>query len=151
MRNVISTDQAPKAIGPYSVAIQTDGLVFCSGQIGLDPASGELAAADVEGQTRQALTNLKHVLEAAGSSLDQVVKIIETPVTLGIANNDDGTVTVSFSGTPGAQYIVQAKSDLGSAAAWENVSTNTAGADGKWTYSEAMESNVMRFFRSAKP
>jgi 2-iminobutanoate/2-iminopropanoate deaminase len=49
-------------------------LVFCSGQIGLDPATGELAASDVEGQTLQALTNLKHVLEAAGSGLDQVVK-----------------------------------------------------------------------------
>ena len=73
-RNVITAPNAPKAIGPYSVAIQTDGWVFCSGQIGLDPASGELAAADVEGQTLQALTNLKHVLEAAGTSLDKVVK-----------------------------------------------------------------------------
>lgn len=74
MRNVITTDQAPKAIGPYSVAIQTDGLVFCSGQLGLNPATGELVAAEVESQTRQALTNLKHVLEAAGSSLEKVVK-----------------------------------------------------------------------------
>ena len=72
--SAVVAPNAPKAIGPYSVAIQTDGLIFCSGQIGLDPASGELAAPDVEGQTRQALTNLKHVLAAAGSSLDQVVK-----------------------------------------------------------------------------
>ena len=74
MRNVIVTDKAPKAIGPYSVAIQTDGMVFCSGQLGLDPATGDLVAADVEAQTRQALTNLKNVLEAAGSGLEKVVK-----------------------------------------------------------------------------
>ena len=73
-RSAIIAPQAPKAIGPYSVAIQTDTLVFCSGQVGLDPASGELAAADVEGQTRQALTNLRNVLAAAGTDLDRVVK-----------------------------------------------------------------------------
>lgn len=73
-RNAISSPNAPKAIGPYSVAIQTERLVFCSGQVGLDPATGELVAADLESQTRQALTNLKNVLEAAGSSLDKVVK-----------------------------------------------------------------------------
>jgi len=74
MRNVVTTEKAPKAIGPYSVAIQTDGFVFCSGQLGLNPATGDLVAADVEAQTRQALTNLKNVLEAAGSSLEKVVK-----------------------------------------------------------------------------
>ncbi|GAB4502899.1 MAG: RidA family protein [Anaerolineales bacterium] len=74
MRNVIVTENAPQAIGPYSVAIQTESLVFCSGQLGLDPATGDFSAADVAGQTRQALTNLKHVLEAAGSSLEKVVK-----------------------------------------------------------------------------
>jgi 2-iminobutanoate/2-iminopropanoate deaminase len=74
IRNIVSTENAPKAIGPYSVAIQTDGFVFCSGQLGLNPATGELAAADVESQTRQALTNLKNVLEAAGSGLEKVVK-----------------------------------------------------------------------------
>ncbi|NCP87813.1 MAG: reactive intermediate/imine deaminase [Anaerolineae bacterium CG_4_9_14_3_um_filter_57_17] len=74
MRNVIVTKNVPQAIGPYSVAIQTDSLVFCSGQLGLNPATGDFAADDVAGQTRQALTNLKHVLEAAGSSLEKVVK-----------------------------------------------------------------------------
>lgn len=74
MRNVITSENAPKAIGPYSVAIQTENFVFCSGQLGLDPASGELVSAEVEAQTRQALTNLKNVLEAAGSSLENVVK-----------------------------------------------------------------------------
>jgi 2-iminobutanoate/2-iminopropanoate deaminase len=73
-RNAISTPQAPKAIGPYSVAIQTERMVYCSGQVGLDPATGELVAADVEAQVRQALTNLRNVLEAAGTSLENVVK-----------------------------------------------------------------------------
>ncbi len=73
-RNVIVAPKAPKAIGPYSVAIETDGYLFCSGQTGIDPATGELVSADLEAQTRQVLTNLKNVLEAAGSSLDRVVK-----------------------------------------------------------------------------
>ena len=73
-RNVVVAENAPKAIGPYSVAIQTDGMVFCSGQIALDPATGDLVPGDVEAQTRQVLTNLKNVLEASGSGLDLVVK-----------------------------------------------------------------------------
>ena len=73
-RSAIFAPQAPKAVGPYSVAIQTDGFVFCSGQLGLDPATSELVAADIETQTRQALTNLKNVLESAGTSLEKVVK-----------------------------------------------------------------------------
>lgn len=73
-RNVIATDKAPKAIGPYSVAIQTADIVFCSGQIALNPATGELVAGDIEAQTRQVLTNLMNVLEAAGTSLENVVK-----------------------------------------------------------------------------
>jgi 2-iminobutanoate/2-iminopropanoate deaminase len=74
MRTVITSDKAPRALGPYSVAIQTDSLVFCSGQLGLDPQTGDLVAGGVEAQTRQSLTNLQHVLEAAGSGMSQVVK-----------------------------------------------------------------------------
>jgi 2-iminobutanoate/2-iminopropanoate deaminase len=73
-RKVIQTDQAPRALGPYSVAIQTDSMVFTSGQVGLDPFSGEFVDGTIEGQTRQVLTNLKNVLEASGSSLELVVK-----------------------------------------------------------------------------
>jgi 2-iminobutanoate/2-iminopropanoate deaminase len=73
-KNVIHTDKAPKAIGPYSQAIRTDSMVYTAGQIGLDPVTGEFVGSTVEEQTRQALTNLRNVLEAAGSSLDQVVK-----------------------------------------------------------------------------
>lgn len=73
-RTVVTTDQAPKAIGPYSVATKAGPFVFTSGQLGLDPASGALVDGGVEAETRQALTNLRHVLEAAGSSLSLVVK-----------------------------------------------------------------------------
>ncbi len=73
-RERIQTSGAPAAIGPYSQAIASGTLVFASGQIALDPASGQLMEGDVRAQTRQALHNLSAVLEAAGSSLGQVVK-----------------------------------------------------------------------------
>ena len=73
-RKVVVAEGAPKAIGPYSVAIRTDGLVFASGTIGVDPATGEFVAGGVEEQTRQALKNLGEVLKAGDSSLEQVVK-----------------------------------------------------------------------------
>jgi len=71
---VIKAEKAPKAIGPYSVGIQLGNLVFTSGQVGLDPQTGNLVAGGIEAETRQTLTNLKHILEAAGSGLDKVVK-----------------------------------------------------------------------------
>jgi 2-iminobutanoate/2-iminopropanoate deaminase len=73
-RDIVHTDQAPKAIGPYSQAIRTDSMIYTAGQLGLDPATGELVKGSVEEQTRQSLTNLKHVLEASGSTLGHVVK-----------------------------------------------------------------------------
>jgi 2-iminobutanoate/2-iminopropanoate deaminase len=73
-KNIIVSEKAPKAIGPYSVANQLGQLVFASGQLGLDPASGQLVAGGIEAETRQALTNLGYVLEAAGSSLNHVLK-----------------------------------------------------------------------------
>jgi len=73
-REVIQTDKAPRAIGPYSQAIRIDGLLFTSGQIALDPATGKLIDGDISAQTRRVMENLKAVLEAGGSSLDRVVK-----------------------------------------------------------------------------
>ena len=73
-KTVVHTEKAPKAIGPYSQAIRTDIAVYTAGQVGFDPTTGELVSADVEGQTRQALTNLQNVLEAAGSGISNVVK-----------------------------------------------------------------------------
>jgi 2-iminobutanoate/2-iminopropanoate deaminase len=70
----VATDGAPQAIGPYSQAVVSGGLVFCSGQIALDPASGDIRGDDVEAQTRLALRNLAAVLEAAGSGMGRVVR-----------------------------------------------------------------------------
>ena len=71
---VITSKKAPQPIGPYSVAIQTGLLVFTSGQLGLEPASGNLVPGGVEAETRQVLTNLQHVLEDSGSGLDRAIK-----------------------------------------------------------------------------
>ena len=73
-KKIVSTEKAPTAIGPYSQAIRTENLVFTAGQIGLDPATMEIVPDGVEAQTRQVLTNLKHVLETADSGLKYVVK-----------------------------------------------------------------------------
>ena len=72
--DIISTEKAPQALGPYSQAVRANGFVFCSGQIPIDPAAGAVVATTAEDQARQAITNLRHVLEAAGSGLDKVVK-----------------------------------------------------------------------------
>jgi 2-iminobutanoate/2-iminopropanoate deaminase len=73
-KEVVATDKAPKAIGPYVQAIKVGEFVYASGQIPLDPKTGNLVEGDIKLQTRRALENLKAVLEAAGSSLDRVVK-----------------------------------------------------------------------------
>lgn len=74
-RKAIQTGSAPRAIGPYSQAIVANGLVFCSGMIALDPASGEMVgASDVKAQARRVMESLQALLGAAGSSLDRVVK-----------------------------------------------------------------------------
>lgn len=70
----IKTERAPQAIGPYSQAVRANGLLFVSGQIPLDPATMEVVDGGIEAQTRQVLANLRAVLEAAGSSFDQVVR-----------------------------------------------------------------------------
>ena len=74
MKEIISTENAPSAIGPYSQAVKTGNMIFCSGQIPIDPATGEFVSNDVAEQTRQVLKNLSAVLEAAGTDLNNVVK-----------------------------------------------------------------------------
>lgn len=74
-RNAIATEHAPAAIGPYSQAVRAGGTVYLSGQIPLDPASGELVQADIATETRRVFDNLKAVCEAAGGSLDDVARI----------------------------------------------------------------------------
>lgn len=74
MKEIISTEKAPKAIGPYSQAVKAGGFVFTAGQVAFDPATGQLVEGDVGRQTARVLENLKAVVEAAGSSLDRTVK-----------------------------------------------------------------------------
>lgn len=74
MREIISTEKAPGAIGPYSQAIKAGGTVYCSGQIPIDPVTGEFVSNDISEQTEQVLKNLTAVLEAAGTTLGNVVK-----------------------------------------------------------------------------
>ena len=74
MKEIVSTDKAPGAIGPYSQAIKAAGMIFCSGQIPIDPSSGNLVSEDVSQQTEQVLKNLSEVLAAGGASLNDVVK-----------------------------------------------------------------------------
>jgi 2-iminobutanoate/2-iminopropanoate deaminase len=74
MREVIATDQAPKAIGPYSQAIRAAGLVFTSGQVAIDPATQQVVAGDISVQTDRVLKNLSAVLQAAGTSLDKALR-----------------------------------------------------------------------------
>lgn len=74
MLQTITTEKAPKALGPYSQAIAANGFIFCSGQIPLDPATGSLVQGPIAEQTRQVLNNLSQVLQSAGSDLSKVVK-----------------------------------------------------------------------------
>ena len=74
MNKIISTEKAPAAVGPYSQAVKAGNLLFCSGQIALDPATGELAPAEIKAQSEQVMKNLAAVLEAAGYTFDEVVK-----------------------------------------------------------------------------
>jgi 2-iminobutanoate/2-iminopropanoate deaminase len=74
MKKIVSTDRAPKAIGPYSQAVVANGFVFVSGQVPLDPVTGQIVAGGIAEQTARVFENIRNVLEAAGSSLDQAVK-----------------------------------------------------------------------------
>ncbi|NHI89140.1 MAG: RidA family protein [Candidatus Thorarchaeota archaeon] len=80
----VTTENAPKAIGPYSQGIKANGFVFCSGQIPANPATGELVKGSIAEQTRQSLSNVKGVIEAAGSSMSKIVKC-----TVFLKNMDD--------------------------------------------------------------
>ena len=75
MKEVISTTAAPAAIGPYSQAIKMGNMLFCSGQIPVNPATGKIEANDISGQTETACKNVAALLEAAGTSIDKVVKL----------------------------------------------------------------------------
>ena len=74
MKNVVSTDRGPKPIGPYSQAIKANGFIYLSGQVALDPKSGEVVGSDIRQQTERVLENIKGIVEAAGANLQHVIK-----------------------------------------------------------------------------
>jgi 2-iminobutanoate/2-iminopropanoate deaminase len=107
-KNVIKTDKAPQAIGPYSQGIQTGSFIFTAGQLGLDPETGEIVPGGIEAETRRVLQNLSGVLEAAGSSLDQVVKTTVFLRDMGDFTQMNSVYAGFFSGSFPARTTVQA-------------------------------------------
>ena len=104
---VISTSSAPAALGPYSQAIKSGNMVFCSGQIPINPATGAIEAVTVEDQSRQAITNLKNVLEAAGTGLDRVVKTTVFIADMGDFAAVNGVYAELFGDTKPARSCVE--------------------------------------------
>lgn len=107
-KTVISTNNAPAAIGPYSQAIRAGNLVFVSGQIPIIPATGELVQGDIRLQARQVLENLKHILAAAGASLDSVVKTTVFMKDLNDYSAINDVYKEFFANKPPARAAVQA-------------------------------------------
>jgi 2-iminobutanoate/2-iminopropanoate deaminase len=107
-RDIVKTDAAPQAIGPYSQAIKANGFVFLSGQTALDPRTGQMVGQDIKTQTRRALDNIKAVLQAAGTSLDNVVRcsvFLKDMNDFGPMNEEYGSY---FKELPPARTTVQA-------------------------------------------
>jgi len=107
MRETIHSDRAPRAVGPYSQAIAAGGLIWASGQIPLVPATGVMVEGGVGEQARQALCNLRAVLEAAGSGLDRVVKATVYLVDMGDFEEVNGVYAEFFGDAPPARVCVQ--------------------------------------------
>jgi 2-iminobutanoate/2-iminopropanoate deaminase len=107
MKKKISTDRAPQAIGPYSQAIQFGNLLFVSGQIPLDPGTGNLVAGDIEAQTRQVMENLKAIVAAAGMTLTDALKATCFLKNMGDFAKFNGIYAGYFGDTPPARETVE--------------------------------------------
>lgn len=106
-RTAVKTSHAPAALGPYSQAIRSGNLLFCSGQVGLDPQTMELVPGGVEEQAKQAMFNLSAVLLAGGSSLDRVLKTTIFLADMGDFATVNGVYGKAFAGDPPARSTVQ--------------------------------------------
>ena len=107
LRQAVSTDQAPDAIGPYSQGLRSGSLLFCSGQIPLDPSTGEIVKEDVEGQARRCLENLAAVCEAAGGSLREAVRCTGSLTDRGdFARGNEGYAAVFEGAEPPARVAI---------------------------------------------
>lgn len=107
-RTVIATDQAPAAVGPYSQAVRAGKFVFTAGQIPMDPATGKLVGGDIQAQTRRVLQNVQAVLEAAGASLANVVKVTVFLLDMGNFKAMNEVYAEFFTASPPARSAVQA-------------------------------------------
>jgi 2-iminobutanoate/2-iminopropanoate deaminase len=112
-REVIATKKAPGAVGPYSQAIKVGHFVFTAGQLAFDPARGKLVEGGIEAQTRQVLRNIAAVLEAAGSSLDKVVKTTVFLANMGDFGAMNGVYSEFFPNEPPARSTVEVGLALG--------------------------------------
>lgn len=108
VKQIIQTDRAPKAIGPYSQAIKAHGFVYASGQIPIDPATGQFVAGGIREQTEQVMKNVAAVLEAAGSGLDRVVKTTVFLADMGEFAAMNEVYAKFFMSDPPARATVQA-------------------------------------------
>jgi 2-iminobutanoate/2-iminopropanoate deaminase len=106
-RRIVSTNEAPAAVGPYSQAVVVGDLVFASGNIALDPETGEMVGQDIVSQTRQALENLGSVLRAAGSSLDRVIKTTVFLASIGDFAAMNSVYAEFFPGDPPARSTLE--------------------------------------------
>jgi 2-iminobutanoate/2-iminopropanoate deaminase len=106
-RKIVATTNAPGAVGPYSQGVRTDQLVFTAGQVPLDPATGTLVTGPIEDQTRRVLDNIRAVLEAAGTSLDRVVKMTVFMTDLGDFKRMNAVYAEYFPDAPPARSAVQ--------------------------------------------
>jgi 2-iminobutanoate/2-iminopropanoate deaminase len=106
-KEIVATDQAPAAIGPYSQGVRAGDFIYTAGQVGLIPGSKEFAGPDVESQTRQALHNLKAILKASGSCLKHVVKTTVFLADMGEFARMNGVYAEFFTETPPARSTVQ--------------------------------------------
>ena len=107
-RTVIATDQAPAAVGPYSQGVRAGKFVFTAGQIPMDPATGKLVGGDIQAQTRRVLQNVQAVLEAAGASLANVVKVTVFLLDMGNFKAMNEVYAEFFTANPPARSAVQA-------------------------------------------
>lgn len=107
-KQVVKTDKAPKAIGPYSLGIKTETFVFTAGAAGIIPETGNVIEGGIENETRQTLANLKNVLEAAGSSMDMVVKTTVFLRDMADFTRMNAVYAEFFTGEPPARTTIQA-------------------------------------------
>jgi len=106
-KTIIHTDRAPAAVGPYSQAVKAGNLLFVSGQLPIDPATGEIVPGDIQAQTQQALSNLKAIITAAGGTLDNVVKTTVFITDMGTFPKVNETYSRFFPTSPPARACIE--------------------------------------------